>query len=266
MMRDLKAAVPLHFFKDALEGTNVSNQALDAASTDILLVGSVDPDCQVFEAVQVVEFVAEQKGQREGGCALKPDDAGVQGVVGQGVGIVDHTNLSVGDVTTPTVERSVVPSRLGSLAWDGGSTLCDDCAWQDCSSAGLCIRPFVSPVALLGLDVTPLEAVQILDEIAAAPPKLVFLGVDLGSPDLRAVAQLATVSLTGAGESPVVAAAMPAVPLRSGDGDLPSEFSTQGSPPAIERPAAEARTALALVGGGTPPSSAASPVHAGTQC
>jgi hypothetical protein len=77
---------------------------------------------------------------------------------------------------------------------------------------------------------------------------------------------LATVSLTGAGESPVVATAMPAVPLRSDDGDLPSEFSTQGSPPALERPAAEARTALALVGGGTPPSSTVSPVHVGTQC
>lgn len=148
----------------------------------------------------------------------------------------------------------------------GGGDFCDECAWQDCASAGLCIRPFVSPVALLGLSVTPLEAVQILDEIAAAPPKFVFLGVDIGAPDFRAVAQLATVSLTGAGESPVAVSALPAAPLKDGDGDLPSEFSTQGSPPAIERPAAEARTALALVGGGTPPSSTASPVNAGTQC
>lgn len=177
-----------------------------------------------------------------------------------------HSNLSLECVATAKVERSAVPSRLGSLAWDGGSTLCDDCAWHECSSAGICIRPFVSPVALLGLDVTPLEAVQILDEIAAAPPKLVFLGVDLGASDLRAVAQLATVSLTGAGESPVVATAMPAVPLRSDDGDLPSEFSTQGYPPAFERPAAERGTAAAPNGGGTPPSSTASPVHVGTQC
>ena len=182
------------------------------------------------------------------------------------IDVVFHSNLSLECVATAKVERSAVPSRLGSLAWDGGSTLCDDCAWQECSSAGICIRPFVPPVALLGLDVTPLEAVQILDEIAAVPPKLVFLGVDLGASDFRAVAQLATVSLTGAGESPVVAAAMPAVPLRSDDGDLLSEVSTQGSPSALERPAAEARTAVALVGGGTPPSSTASPVHAGTQC
>lgn len=177
-----------------------------------------------------------------------------------------QSNLSLECVATAKVERSAVPSRLGSLARDGGSTLCDDCAWQDCSSAGLCIRPFVSPVSLLGLDVTPLEAVQILDEIAAAPPKLVFLGVDLGSPDLRAVAPLATVSLTGAGERPVVVPAMPAVPLRSDDGASLSENSTSGSSPALERPAAEAGTAAAPVGGGTPSSSTASPVHAGTQC
>jgi hypothetical protein len=132
-------------------------------------------------------------------------------------------------IASTTVEASAVPSRLGSLARDGGQSFCDDCAWQDCSAAGLCIRPFVSPVALLGLEVTPLEAVQILDEIAAAPPKLVFLGVDLGAPDLRSVAPLATVSLAGGGERPVVAAAMPAVPLRSGDGA--SDFSTASASP-----------------------------------
>jgi len=182
-------------------------------------------------------------------------------------GRLSHSNLSLGCVATTKVERSVVPSRLGSLARDGGSTLCDDCAWPDCSSAGLCIRPFVSPVALLGLDVTPLEAVQILDEIAAAPPKLVFLGVDLGAPDLRAVAQLATVSLTGAGESPVIATAMPAAPLRSDDGDLLSEISTREPPlSVIERPVAEAGTAIAPFGDGTSSSSTASPAHVGTQC
>lgn len=166
-----------------------------------------------------------------------------------------------------TVERFAVPSRLGSLAQDGGPTLCDDCAWPDCSSAGMCIRPFVSPVALLGLALTPLEAIQILDEIAAAPPKFVFLGVDLGSTDFCIEHPLATVSLTGAGESPVIATAMPAAPLRSDDGDLLSEISTREPPlSVIERPVAEVGTAIAPFGDGTPSSSTASPANAGTQC
>lgn len=109
----------------------------------------------------------------------------------------------------------------------GGGDFCDGCAWPECAGAGLCIRPFVSPVALLGLPVTPLEAVQIPDEIAADPPKFVFLGVDLGGPDIHAEIQLATVSLTGVGESPVVAPACPAAaPLRSDDG---APFSSEAS-------------------------------------
>lgn len=80
---------------------------------------------------------------------------------------------------------------------------------------------------MLGLELTPLEAVQILDEIAAAPPKFVFLGVDLGLGRDLTLTDLATVSLTGAGESPVVAAASPAaVPLRSDDG---AAFSSESS-------------------------------------
>lgn len=173
----------------------------------------------------------------------------------------------------------------------GGGDFCDDCAWPDCQGVGFCLRPFASPMSLLGLPLSQGELLELADELAAPASGPVWIGYDPASPDEVVLVKptdlgkttmpfetfvrldhaslahhLATVSLTGAGESPVVATAMPAVPLRSDDGDLPSEFSTQGSPPAIERPAAEARTALALVGGGTPPSSTASPVHVGTQC
>lgn len=144
----------------------------------------------------------------------------------------------------------------------GGGDFCDDCAWPDCQGVGFCLRPFASPISLLGLPLSQAELLELADELAATPQRDLYSREDHGFLAFN----LATVSLTGAGESPVVATAMPAVPLRSDDGDLPSEFSTQGSPPAIERPAAEARTALALVGGGTPPSSTASPVHVGTQC
>ncbi|MFA4952084.1 hypothetical protein [Brevundimonas sp.] len=148
-----------------------------------------------------------------------------------------------------------------------GGDFCDDCAWPECAGAGLCIKPFVSPVALLGLALTPLETIQILDEIAAAPPKFVFLGVDLGSTDFCIEHPLATVSLTGAGESPVIATAMPAAPLRSDDGDLLSKISTREPPlSVIERPVAEVGTAIAPFGDGTPSSSTASPANAGTQC
>ena len=174
----------------------------------------------------------------------------------------------------------------------GGGDFCDDCAWPDCQGVGFCLRPFASPISLLGLPLSQAELLELADELAAPASEPVWIGCDPSGPVAALVVlkprdlgkttmpfetfvrldhasfahHLATVSLTGAGESPVVATAMPAVPLRSDDGDLPSEFSTQGSPPALERPAAEARTALALVGGGTPPSSTASPVHVGTQC
>jgi len=62
-----------------------------------------------------------------------------------------------------------------------------------------CLKPFVSPAALLGLDLTALEAVQILDVIAASPPKFVFLGVDLAP----AEPQLAAACLTGGESRPV---------------------------------------------------------------
>lgn len=147
----------------------------------------------------------------------------------------------------------------------GGGDFCDDCAWPDCQGVGFCLRPFASPIALLGLPLSQVELLELADELAL-PGRTPGSFTHSPSDIVSLADALATVSLTGAGESPVVATAMPAAPLRSGDGDLLSEISTQGSPPALERPAAEARTALALVGGGTPPSSAASPVHAGTQC
>ena len=147
----------------------------------------------------------------------------------------------------------------------GGGDFCDDCAWPDCQGVGFCLRPFASPVAALGLPLSQAELLELADELAA--PSSVPGPFTHSPSDIVSLADaLATVSLTGAGESPVVATAMPADPLRSDDGDLPSEFSTPGSPPALECPAADVRTAAAPIGGGTPPSSTASPVHAGTQC
>lgn len=172
----------------------------------------------------------------------------------------------------------------------GGGDFCDDCAWPDCQGVGFCLRPFASPISLLGLPLSQTELLELADELAAPASGPVWIGYDPASPDevvlvkptdlgkttslfihlpsdiVSKVDNLATVSLTGAGESPVVVSALPAAPLKDGDGDLPSEISTQGCPPAIERPAAEAPTAAAPIGGGTPPSSTASPVHAGTQC
>lgn len=126
----------------------------------------------------------------------------------------------------------------------GEGGFCEDCGWQECQAAGFCIRPFVSPVALLGLDLTALEAVQLLDELAAAPPKLVFLGESLApvefvpgpwthNPDdilpLGFPLAAATDRLTGVGESPVVALTSPA-PHGRDDGATLSSMPT-ASPP-----------------------------------
>lgn len=137
----------------------------------------------------------------------------------------------------------------------GGRELCDDCAWQHCSAVGFCLRPFVSPVALLGLPLTPLETVQVMDELAeiradqywiAYDPGAISTGVvvvksrdcgktfqseflQLQRADHASLAKgLATVSLTGAGESPVAAPALPAAPL---DGDGAPDFSNASASP-----------------------------------
>lgn len=144
----------------------------------------------------------------------------------------------------------------------GEGGFCDDCAWPDCQDVGFCLRPFASPMALLGLPLSRAELLELADELTARPQPDLYSREDHGFLAIN----LATVSLTGAGERPVVVPAMPAVPLRSDDGASLSENSTSGSSPALERPAAEAGTAAAPVGGGTPSSSTASPVHAGTQC
>lgn len=117
-------------------------------------------------------------------------------------------------------------------------------------------------MALLGLPLSRAELLELADELTARPQPDLYSREDHEFLALN----LATVSLTGVGERPVVVPAMPAVPLRSDDGASFSEISTSGSSPALERPAAEAGTAAAPVGGGTPSSSTASPVHAGTQC
>ena len=119
----------------------------------------------------------------------------------------------------------------------------------------------MSPMALLGLPLFRAELLELADELTAWPQPDLYSREDHGFLAIN----LATVSLTGAGERPVVVPAMPAVPLRSDDGASLSEISTSGSSPALERPAAEAGTAAAPVGG-TPSSSTASPVLAGTQC
>lgn len=73
--------------------------------------------------------------------------------------------------------------------------------------------------------------------------------------------------LTGAGERPVIAAAMPAVPLRSDDGATSSEISTpEPSSPVVERPVAEFGTAPSSFSDGTTSLSTASPANAGTPC
>ncbi|GLK49643.1 hypothetical protein GCM10017620_26160 [Brevundimonas intermedia] len=125
----------------------------------------------------------------------------------------------------------------------GGGDFCDDSAWPDCQGAGFCLRPFASPIALLHLPLSQAELLELADELAAPPPDPVWIGYDTASPDEVVLVKptdlgktsssfltfvrtdhaslalgLATVSLTGAGESPVVATAMPAVPLRSDDG------------------------------------------------
>lgn len=126
----------------------------------------------------------------------------------------------------------------------GGGGFCEDCGWQECQAAGICIRPFVSPVALLGLDLTPLEAIQLLDELASAPPKRVFLGEALtpaeavpgpwthNPDDIQSLGfplAAATDRLTGVGESSVVALTSPA-PTRRDDGATLSSMPT-ASPP-----------------------------------
>lgn len=144
----------------------------------------------------------------------------------------------------------------------GGGDFCDDCAWPDCQGAGFCLRPFASPMSLLGLPLSRAELRELANELTSRSQPDLYSREDHGFLAFN----LATVSLTGAGERPVVVPAMPAVPLRSDDGASFSEISMSGSSPALERPAAEAGTAAAPVGGGTPSSSTASPVHAGTQC
>ncbi|WP_438852476.1 hypothetical protein [Brevundimonas nasdae] len=119
-------------------------------------------------------------------------------------------------VVTVKVEASAVPSSR-----DGGHALCDDCAWQECAGSGFCLKPFCSPLATLGLPLTDLERLQLLDEMACAPPKLIFIGVDLSTgPDLVAFvppSELATVRQTGAGESSAVEARQ-TTPLGLGGG------------------------------------------------
>lgn len=144
----------------------------------------------------------------------------------------------------------------------GGGDFCDDCAWPDCQGVGFCLRAFASPLATLCLPMSQAELLELADELAAPSQRGLYSREDHGFLAIN----LATVSLTGAGERPVVVPAMPAVPLRSDDGASLSKISTSGSSPALERPAAEAGTAAAPVGGGTPSSSTASPIHAGTQC
>jgi hypothetical protein len=173
----------------------------------------------------------------------------------------------------------------------GGGDFCDDCAWPDCQGVGFCLRPFASPMSLLGLPLAQAELLELADELAAPASDPVWIGYDPAGPDEVVLVKptdlgkttslfmhspsdivskadaLATVSLTGAGESPVIATAMPAAPLRSDDGDLLSEISTREPPlSVIERPVAEVGTAIAPFGDGTPSSSTASPANAGTQC
>lgn len=175
-------------------------------------------------------------------------------------------------LATDTVEA---PAAASSPCADagGGLALCDDCGWQDCVATGFCLKPFVSPVALLGLPLTPLEAAQLLEEIAASPPRLVFLDVDLvvevtplnTADAMASVSPLATACLTGVDEDPAVAVAMPAAPSKGDGGISLSEFSAGVSPSSAESPVAGVGTAPAARDG-TPASSTAFPATAGTTC
>ncbi|MGQ3096843.1 MAG: hypothetical protein ACT6SL_02590 [Brevundimonas aurantiaca] len=212
-MSESPSGASVHLVQDDDAISDLPGQSPEADALRHSLARRIDPDRQILKPIQVSDAVAEQQSEREGCGLLESEDAIVHVLGQQRVVRGVHSNLSVGGVTTPTVEASAVPSRLGSLAWDGGPSLCDDCGWPECAAVDFCLKPFVSPIALLGLELTSLEAVQILDEIAAAPPKAVFLGMDLGPVEPT----LATVSLTGAGESPVVELDVPA-PARRDDG------------------------------------------------
>ena len=103
----------------------------------------------------------------------------------------------------------------------GGENFCDGCGWQDCLQRGARLR-----------DAKTLAA--IIDWMC---PALVFIGIDLGGPDLSSPAveptlanALATVVQTGAGEHPAIASGLPATPLRS-DGGMTFFSTAFASPP-----------------------------------